>query len=79
MWCQKHKDTSLQNHKHVLLKASWLKHNTEEMTLVMMRNKAKSLNIAVIMKSKVMGSKTVTRIDKTTLKQAMMRVRKHKK
>ena len=43
----------------------------------MMRNKAKSLNIAVIMKSKVMGSKGVRRIDKTTLKQAMMRASKH--
>ena len=61
-----------------MLKTSWLKHNTEDMTLVMMRNKAKSLNIAVIMKSKVMGSKVVTRIDKTTVKQAMMRAIKHK-
>ena len=48
------------------------------MTLVMTRNKAKSLNIAVIMKRKVMGSKAVTRIDKTALKKAMMRARKHK-
>ena len=45
----------------------------------MMRNKEKSLNIAVIMKSKVMGSKAVMKRNiKEALKQALMWERKYK-
>ena len=44
----------------------------------MMRNKSKSLNIAVIMKRKLMGSKAVTKTNKAALKQAMMRASKYK-
>ena len=72
-------DLFSRNHEHVLLKASWFKHNTEEMTLGMMRNKAKSLNIAVIMKRKVMGSEAVIKRNIMVANTAMsMRVMKHK-